>query len=371
MLYIMLKRLGLRSTLTIVNKTQNISTKLIIKTELPTFKQLQNIDSSVNSQYVIIFDRILLKNSTFSKWIKQFELSIAVKAGESLKTMDQFSAILNKIQKWESSHKLNRKPTFVAVGGGSVGDFVGFLASVYKRGSKLIHIPSTWLAALDSAHGGKNGLNLNTIKNQIGTIYPAAAVWLSSQVLTSQPSERLHDVYGEVIKTVLLTKPQMLISLEINEKYILKHLNFLIDCKIKIVNQDLYETKGIRHVLNLGHTVGHVLESQLKLSHGYSVALGLIFTARWSYHLGYITDQYFFEVIRKILEVPGMDDLLKKMYSVKNQELAKMLLADKKKSNKSANIRFVFLSSKHKTIIQEKSIKEIVSEYSRQRFSML
>lgn len=367
----MLKRLGLRSTLTIVNKTQNISTKLIIKPQLPTFKQLQNIDSSVNSQYVIIFDRILLKNSTFSKWIKQFELSIAVNAGESLKTIDQFSVILGKIQKWESSLKLSRKPTFVAVGGGSVGDFVGFLASVYKRGSKLVHIPSTWLAAIDSAHGGKNGLNLNTVKNQIGTIYPATAIWLSSQLLTSQPTERLHDVYGEVIKTILLAKPQMLARLEISEEYIVKHLKFLIDSKTKIVNQDLYETKGIRHVLNLGHTVGHVLESQLKLSHGCSVSLGLIFATRWSYYLGYITDQYFFEVIQKILEVPGMDDLLKKMYSVKNQELAKMLFADKKKSNKSANIRFVFLSSKKKTVIVEKSVEEIVSEYDRQRFSVL
>ncbi|MCX7978645.1 MAG: hypothetical protein N2578_06535, partial [Bdellovibrionaceae bacterium] len=124
---------------------------------------------------VLIYDRHL--DSICPGFIRKFPLRYAVSGGEGLKDAARFFAHMERLAKITAKADLPR-PRIIAMGGGSVGDFSGFVASVWKRGTPLVHIPSTWLAAMDSAHGGKTALNLSGIKNQIGTFYSAESVHL-------------------------------------------------------------------------------------------------------------------------------------------------------------------------------------------------
>ena len=151
---------------------------------------------------VLFYDSVLIQNSTVKSWIEKFEHRIDLKSGESLKTLTRLGQILQRLELHDVP--MTSELTFVALGGGSVGDFVGFLASIYWRGRKLIHIPSTWLAAVDSAHGGKNGLNVNEVKNQLGTFYPAEQIIVCRDLLKTQPPERLMDALGEILKIAIL-----------------------------------------------------------------------------------------------------------------------------------------------------------------------
>ena len=121
---------------------------LLFTTELPRLKDL-------GEEFLLIYDDILpRKVPAFKKWAQQFSLQYPVKAGEALKSVEQFPAHIAKIIRL-CENTSSRRLTVVVVGGGSVGDFGGFVASILKRGVKLVQIPSTWLAAIDSAHGGK------------------------------------------------------------------------------------------------------------------------------------------------------------------------------------------------------------------------
>ena len=140
---------------------------------------------------------------TLKKWIQQFPLAIPVKAGEELKSLSQFEVLVKRIEK--STQGIQRQQfTLVAFGGGSVGDTVGFLASVLKRGVPWVNIPSTWISAIDSAHGGKTALNIGSLKNVVGSFYAPTNVVLFTSLLARQPERLLNDAYGEIAKTVLL-----------------------------------------------------------------------------------------------------------------------------------------------------------------------
>ena len=153
---------------------------------------------------LVIYDRILLeKSAEFRKWLKDAPYAVGVDSGETLKSLSSFVQFVENLPPGVAT--LSRKNMEVwAVGGGSVGDFAGFFASVWKRGVKLVMVPSTWLSALDSAHGGKTGLNLQGAKNQIGTFYPASEVLLIRELLEEQPKERLSDAMGELAKIALI-----------------------------------------------------------------------------------------------------------------------------------------------------------------------
>src|SRR5690606_32869940 len=117
---------------------------------------------------LVIYDQILARVSPqFRTWVNQFPFRYAVKSGETLKDLEAFAQHARKLSKI-AEPLAPRQMTVVAVGGGSVGDFAGFFASIYKRGVSLIHVPSTWLAAVDSSHGGKTALNSFGAKNQFG-----------------------------------------------------------------------------------------------------------------------------------------------------------------------------------------------------------
>lgn len=339
-------------------------TSLIKVSGLPKFAQINHLER----QSVVIFDRILLKNSSFKKWIAQFKLALPVQAGESLKTVQQYAKVLNQIQTWQKQNLITQKLQFVAIGGGSVGDFTGFLASTYQRGCPLVQIPSTWLAAVDSAHGGKNGLNLNNTKNQIGTIYPADKIILSKALLLNQPADRLVEAYGEIIKICLINRPLMLKKIKFTEDYVWANLEKLIAAKMQVVAKDPLEKTGYRHILNLGHTMGHVYESVLGISHGKAILMGLIFSIRWSLHLGYMNKNSFLEISQLITSFDEKMNFTK-AHKLASKVVAQALMQDKKSvAAREKSLRFVFVKKPGTVFVENKKVTEIVAEFERQRF---
>ncbi|QLY25123.1 hypothetical protein [Bdellovibrio sp. KM01] len=339
---------------------------LVFSNELPPVKKL-------GEELLLIYDQILAQKSpVFKKWSQQIALRYAVKAGEHLKDIEQFPRHIKAITKLTEQTSV-KKLTIVVVGGGSLGDFGGFVASILKRGVRLIHIPSTWLAAIDSAHGGKTALNVGGAKNQIGTFYPAEQILMVRSVLMSQPEARAYEGFGELVKIALIEGGKLWSSLakerQVNSKVLWKHLESAVKAKYKVVAKDPEEKKGVRHVLNLGHTVGHVLESYYELPHGIAINYGLDFAVRFSVQKKIMkpaeAEKIYSEPIMGFLLSPLRDDMI----SIKSNDLKeyrRLLLNDKKKT-KAATLRFVFLQKPGKTVIQEVSVDDLLIEICRQR----
>lgn len=312
---------------------------------------------------MVFYDRNLLKHSFFQTWIRTFPLSFALKAGESLKTIDSYQTILEKVQKQALKTPFASDTIFVAVGGGSVGDFVGFLASTYQRGKRLVQIPSTWLAAMDSAHGGKTGLNLNHVKNQIGTFYPAEKVILCRELLLSQPEGRLRDSFGEILKIAIINRPKLFWQIRFGANSVWRNLPQLISGKMAIVQKDPLEQSGLRKILNLGHTMGHVFEAAHGLAHGEAVLWGLLFSARWSFQLNLLNERDFIQISNRIFQILPTT----KNYLNIPEKKVKALLSQDKKRKKSDHVDFIFI--RHIGSVQMKSvtIDQIIAETQRQR----
>lgn len=341
-------------------KTKLTKSALLFTQKLPSRQQF-----GPNS--LLLYDRRLSTNRDFKSWAQEFNYKIPLTAGEKLKSLEAFTAVLNKITKLNIPQ--TTKLTFVAAGGGSVGDFTGFLASVYLRGRPLVLLPSTWLAAVDSAHGGKNGLNLGGAKNQIGTFHLPLQTVVCSELLSSQPRQRLAESYGEMLKIAILADKKLFFKLldiwdePAPEHLVIQQLPHMIALKNKIVQKDPMEQNGHRRLLNLGHTVGHLIESQTSMAHGHAVALGLHFSARWSYQRGWLSESDYISIAVAI-ENLGLK-LRDSLVNIPASELARLLARDKKITSEET-IDFIFIKKIGSCFRQKVKVSEIVSEIQRQ-----
>lgn len=309
---------------------------------------------------ILIIDRKLLKNSFVKKWSKDFQ-RIEVAAGEDLKSLESFSQVIVEVIK-KSAHLSPQALRIVAVGGGSLGDFAGFIASLLKRGVGLIHIPSTWLAAIDSAHGGKTALNVANFKNQIGTFYPASDTYLVKDLLLSQPPELADHALSELIKIALieggsLWKNLVKSSAQPHDQLILSLLPPAVEAKFKVVRKDPYEQKGIRYLLNLGHTVGHFFEAHYKMSHGEAIAQGLLFSLDWSLQRQELNVKTY-QQIQNLLN--NLNIRPRAFQAVSSSLFEKYISQDKKVSGKG-KVRFVFVRRPGTVIVRPVSIKSLIS----------
>lgn len=194
-----------------------------------------------------------------------------------------------KLCSWFLAHNLTKSDTVVAVGGGSIGDTVGFAASVYKRGVRLLHVPTTLLAQIDSSIGGKTAVDLDGVKNAIGTFYQADTLIDVDFLSTLDKTQRLNG-YGELLKYRML-------SSDIDEIY-LKHgamsvqtVRACVEFKQNICNIDPFD-KGKRRLLNLGHTIGHAMELYNRIPHGVAVANGIYYETLLASKLGLCSKHY-------------------------------------------------------------------------------
>lgn len=317
---------------------------------------------------VLFFDSILKKYPLFNEFSKKFKYKIALTAGESLKSIRQFEKVSLQISRLDIPH--TTALCFLSVGGGSVGDFVGFLASVYLRGRTLVHMPTTWLAAVDSAHGGKNGLNLNGKKNQIGSYYPAQSIYLIESLFEKMGSQRMNEALGEVIKIAIINDRLLFRFLELKASKLssmdlFKKLPQMIQNKMKVVAKDPFEKLGFRRVLNLGHTMGHVFESYYKRPHGECVMLGILFAVRWSYFKK-ICDEATYIKISNLIELFFPDNELSlKLKKISHVKLIEGLTKDKKITSKD-KLDFIFIQKIGQVIRISVSVEDICNEVKRQ-----
>ncbi len=206
---------------------------------------------------------------------------ITAKSNESNKNIAGVESI------WRSLAKGNavRNSLMLCLGGGVITDMGGFAAATFKRGIDFIHIPTTLLAMVDAAIGGKTGVNLDSVKNQVGVFNLPKAVFIFDTFLETLPKRQKLSGFAEMIKHALIDSPEhfeKLILLNSPEK-ICNDANILesVLVKVAVVNQDPKEA-GIRKALNFGHTIGHAIETYSQkhnthpILHGEAIAIGMI-----------------------------------------------------------------------------------------------
>ena len=198
--------------------------------------------------------------------------------GEQSKTAETYIALLNFL----AEHQMSRTDIIVALGGGVVGDLAGFAAATYMRGIKVVQMPTTLLAAVDSSVGGKTGIDLQAGKNLAGAFYQPSLVLCDYRLFDTLEPAVFASGMGEVIKHAILDGGELKTLLYQPVKPNLEALIKLnVQIKRGVVEADEREA-GKRKLLNLGHTIGHAVEtlSHYSLSHGQSVAIGTCLTAR-------------------------------------------------------------------------------------------
>ncbi len=319
---------------------------------LPT----QNKNSSL-----LIADRVFQNNKKYQSFFASFGACYFIEAGEVAKDYRQCLTYYDEIMRLTLDFPSSLQ--IFAMGGGSITDTVGFLASTLRRGVPLHLIPTTWLCAIDSAHGGKNALNIGLFKNQIGTFYFPESILLIKDILHEQPESFAQDALSEAVKILLLKEPNFLqMPFENADSFLKDHLPKLITYKNEIIQEDPYDQLKIRYTLNLGHSVGHVLELLLGLSHGRAVKQGLHFALEWSAQKHYLAkDQY-----QKIISKMNMWGLGKEsMPPIVADDFLRILKNDKKKGAHNG-VHFIFLKDLMQPFVQEVSCEEIVCEAKRQ-----
>ena len=215
---------------------------------------------------------------------------IAVSPGEEAKEIQTVMEITSRL----TALGADRQTALIALGGGVVGDLAGFAASIYMRGIPVIQVPTTLLAQVDSSIGGKTGVDTPAGKNLLGTFHQPKAVFIDVAFLRTLPDGMLRSGLAEVIKCGVIDSPELLSDLEeAAAKDGLREAPFLeriiaTTCRIKkqLVESDERD-RGVRRILNFGHTIGHAVEasSGYRLSHGESVAIGMVAAARLSERL--------------------------------------------------------------------------------------
>jgi 3-dehydroquinate synthase len=267
---------------------QNSSTKIVIRNGLLD-ELYSHIEDLKPHKIAIITDTSLAKT-----WLPKVKRSlgslgeqskvIIVRKGEKSKTLSNYRNVIEKL----ISSGFTRGSLLIALGGGSVCDLTGFVASTYMRGMSLVFIPTTLLAQVDASIGGKNGIDY-VGKNMLGTIYHPKIVVIDPEVLSTLSTAEYLNGLAEVVKTAIISNEGFFDLLENNvDALLLRKKEILetviqkcINIKKAIVEQDPTE-KGLRMVLNLGHTIGHAVEktANYNIKHGFAVSIGMIAEAR-------------------------------------------------------------------------------------------
>ena len=284
--------------------------------------------------------------------------SVIIPAGEKHKNLETVS------QLWKSflEHGLDRKSTVIALGGGVIGDLVGFAASTYMRGINWVGIPTTLLSMVDASIGGKTGFDLPEGKNLIGSFHPPKLVLADPQLLQTLPEREFRSGMAEVVKHGIISDPELFAlcsrGLDVVKANLEETVKRALAVKIKIIEEDPYE-KGLRATLNLGHTVGHAVElaSKFELRHGEAIAIGMVVEARYAERIG-LAENGLAAMIAKTLQDLGLPVQIPK--ELPREAIIRAMWADKKKDSKV--IRFALPVEVGKVELVEVSDLESVLE---------
>lgn len=293
------------------------------------------ISEKVNKLYG---DKLIIKNS----------VKFVLKDGESQKNFKTYI----KIQNFALKNKLERKDAIVAIGGGVVGDIAGFVAATYLRGIDYIQIPTTLLACVDSSVGGKVGINTDYGKNLIGAFYQPKAVFCNLNFLDTLDERQFKTGLAEVLKYAFIEKSchalhrfnfhdflsENVDVIYSREKEILaKIIEISLKLKSAVVAHDEKE-KGLRRILNFGHTYAHAVEAitnYKKYTHGEAVAIGMVFAINLAYREGVISSEY----KEQSLEFIEKFNIVRKTPNFNKQKLISIMQSDKK--SEKNRIKFI------------------------------
>ena len=284
------------------------------------------------ARYVLVTDDVIAKIH-LGEVVQGFKeagvelLTKVIPAGEASKTR----AVKEDIENWMLSSHCNRDTCVIALGGGVVGDLVGFVAATFLRGVPVVQIPTSLLAMVDSSVGGKTGLDTQHGKNLIGAFHQPARIYINLSFLSSLPDRQFCNGMAEVIKTAAIWDEAKFKFLEDNVDGILaKDPGLLIqavlgsvEVKAQVVTEDEREG-GLREILNYGHSIGHAVEALMQpgMLHGEAVSIGMVKEGELARNLGHFSQASLGRLIRclqayhlpvvmpKGLEVP---DLMEKM----------------------------------------------------------
>ena len=314
-----------------------------------------------NSVFVLVDENtdkhcldIFINKSSIEEYNK-----IIIKAGEENKNIDTC------IQIWKELNlqKADRKSLLINLGGGVLTDIGGFVASTYLRGIKFINVPTTLLGMVDAAHGGKTGIDFLNLKNQIGVFSMPIDVILDSTYLKTLSKEEYLNGYAEVFKHSFLSDSEEISFNSLINLDFFKDVDFIIkkysEVKNRIVKIDKYES-DIRKVLNLGHTIGHALESYSHISnniktlkHGEAIIVGLI----TELYISAIQNNFPLITVDKLKEISSKYFKKINLSDDQLEQIFDLMIFDKKNDN--GMVYFVLLDKNGKPLTDQKVDKKV------------
>jgi 3-dehydroquinate synthase len=288
-------------------------------------------DTHVAAQWRARVDAALAKAGLNGRWL-------ILPPGESTKSWAHLAQVVDFL----IAEEVERRDRVIALGGGVIGDLVGFAASMVKRGCGFIQIPTTLLAQVDSSVGGKTAINTAAGKNLVGAFHQPALVLADPDTLDTLPPRHVRAGYAEVVKYGLIDDAEFFAWCEANGARLISGdaearvtaIARSVAAKARIVAADEKELTGVRALLNLGHTFGHALEAETgfsdRLIHGEGVGLGMVLAARFSVRQGLMHGQDA-ERIAAHLAAVGLPASLRSLgLDCDGRRLADHMLHDKK-----------------------------------------
>lgn len=294
---------------------------------------IKELASRYGSSFVVICDQDVKKLHGDKLAEKLGARILEIPKGGKAKTREVKQQIEDELLK----AGCGSETVLIGLGGGATTDLTGFIAATYLRGIPFILVPTTLLAMVDASIGGKTAVDTPFGKNLIGSFYHPKGIVSDLDTLNTLPERDLNDGYAEIYKMGLI----------MDSSIITDHKATLDDLALKaargkmsVIEQDPYETKGLRRTLNYGHTIGHAYEttSNYSLSHGEAVVLGCIAESYLSHRLGYLTEPMFHE-IENLLKSKFQHVKLPKICTEK--AVLESMAHDKKRSGKQ--VRCVFI----------------------------
>jgi 3-dehydroquinate synthase len=284
-----------------------------------------------------------------------------VPAGEAAKDITVAAGLWSRL----ASHRVTRGDAIVGIGGGATTDLAGFTAATWLRGVRVVLLPTTLLAVVDAAIGGKTAVNIAEGKNLVGAFHPPAGVLADLAVLESLPAADYVSGLAEVIKTGFIADPVILDLIEADPAGAVvphgRHARELIERTIRVkadvVSADLREA-GLREVLNYGHTLGHALErlEGYQIRHGEAVSVGMVFAAEVARLAGRLAPQTA-ERHRRVLSAVGLPT---RCASAAWPALREAMAVDKK--NRQARLRLVILEDLARPVIFEDPPEHLLAD---------
>jgi 3-dehydroquinate synthase len=322
------------------------------RSEIYVGKRMDDLDQLIPQHAIIITDQNV--DAIYGRlWEKRRKILIGI--GEKNKTL----ATMNYIYSQLLNFGVDRSGFIVGVGGGIVCDIAGFAASTFLRGIDFSFLPTTLLAQVDAAIGGKNGVNFKGFKNMVGTFNQPKFILSDPLVLQTLPPKELQNGFAEIVKHALIADAAMFGYMQQRSSPMLglqpDVINHLIarsvEIKSAIVNRDERE-KDERRKLNLGHTFGHAIEKIAGISHGKAVSIGMVMASKIALQKGYIS-QNDLSAIAGLLQSVGLPvELL-----AETDELIDAIYMDKKRENDF--VHFILPKGIGQVIIEKITIQEL------------